>query len=80
EYAGVTKAMMWNFEERATHIFENILIYRDELCLQKDTFICFKINQFFVILEWENKHLVIRDSVDEILCANYQDAKQYSVY
>lgn len=80
EYIGVTKAMMRNFEEKITHIFENILTYRDELCLQKDTFICFKINQFFVILEWEDKHFVVRDSVDELLCTNYRDAKQYSVY
>lgn len=80
EYVGVTKAMMGNFEERVTHIFENILTYRDGLCLQKDTFVCFKINQFFVILEWKNKHFVLKDSVDELLCANYRDVKQYSVY
>lgn len=80
EYEGVTVAMMHDFENMATRIFKNVLIYRDELGLQKDTFICFKINKYFVILEWENKQLVLRDSVNELLCANYRDAKLYSVY
>ncbi len=80
EYEGVTVAMMQDFENMATHIFENVLIYRDELGLQKDTFICFKINEYFVILEWVDKHLLHRDSVNELLCANYRNAKLYSVY
>lgn len=80
EYEEVTIAMMRDFGNMATRIFEYVLIFRDELGLQKDTFICFKINRYFVIFEWVDKHLVIRDSVDELLCANYRDAKLYSVY
>lgn len=80
EYDGVTRGMMQNFEEAVTRIFKHVLTYRDELNLDKDTFVCFKINTEFVILEWVDKHFVFRDSVHELLCANYRDAKLYSVY
>ena len=56
------------------------LTYRDELGLQKDTFVCFKINRYFVILEWAGESLVVKDMVDDLLCANYRDLKTYSVY
>lgn len=80
EYVGVTNRMMQDFENILTRIFKNVLIYRDELGLQKDTFVCFKINEYFVILEWVDEHLVLRDRVDELLCANYRNIKLYSVY
>jgi hypothetical protein len=80
EYVDVTEGMMRNFVCQVNDIFENVLEYRDELDLKKDTFVCFKINDYFVILEWVNKNFVIRDVVDELLCANYKDAKLYSVY
>ena len=80
EYMGVSKAMMYNFEDSMTQIFENILIYRDELELEKDTYLCFKINEYFVILEWVDRRLIIRDIIDEMLCTNYRDAKRYAIY
>lgn len=80
EYEGVTREMMQSFEKTVTQIFMNVLTYRDELNLNKDTFVCFKINAEFVILEWVDKHFIIQDSVNEMLCANYRDAKAYSIY
>lgn len=80
EYNGVTNGMLNGLEENVTNIFKNILIYRDGLNLQKDTYLCFKIDKYFYILEWVDRHCIIRDRVDEILCANYRDAKLYSVY
>lgn len=80
EYYGVTNGMLNGLEENVTNIFKNVLIYRDDLDLQKDTYLCFKINKYFYILEWVERHCIIRDRVDEILCANYRDAKLYSVY
>ena len=80
EYEEVTVSMMRAFESAATNIFKNLLTYRDELGLQKDSFVCFKINRYFVILEWTGESLVVKDMVDDLLCANYRDLKTYSVY
>ena len=80
EYKEVTIGDMRGFEDMVTGIFNDVLTYRDELSLKKDTFICFKINSFFVILEWVNGHMVRRDCVNELCCTNYKDFKQYSVY
>ena len=41
---------------------------------------CFKINRYFVILEWAGESLVVKDMVDDLLCANYRDPKTYPVY
>ena len=80
EYEEVTVSMMRAFESATTNIFKNLLTYRDELGLQKDSFVCFKINRYFVILEWAGESLVVKDMVDDLLCANYRDLKTYSVY
>ena len=80
EYEGVTNAMMKDFEQAITAIFKNAFMFRDESVGGQDTFVCFKINQYFVITGWENKALSIKDTVDEILCTNYRDLKTYSVY
>lgn len=60
--------------------FETLLTYRDELSLEKDTFLCLKINAYFEIYEWVDKKFVCRDKVSEYLSANYRDLKAYSVY
>jgi hypothetical protein len=80
EYVDITVDMIQGFENSVKYIFENVLIYRDELNLKKDTFVCFKIKNYFVILEWVNKNFIIRDKVHEMLCPNYRDVKTYSVY
>lgn len=80
EYRGVSELMMRGLESQTTDIFKNVLNYRDELDLNKDTFVCFKINDFFAILEWVDKHFILKERVSEFLCVNYRDAKTYSVY
>jgi len=80
EYEDVTVSMMRDLESAVTEIFKNMLSFRDELSLNKDTFVCFKINRYFVILKWTGKSMVVRDTVDDLLCANYRELKTYSVY
>lgn len=63
-----------------TGIFKEVLKYRDEQCGNVDTFICIKVNQFFLIFEWSNQQFVFRDKVNDISCTNYRDIKTYSVY
>ncbi len=60
--------------------FKNLLIYRDELKLDKDTFLCLKINDYFEIYEWRTPKFVMVDKVSEYLSGNYRDLKAYSVY
>ena len=60
--------------------FKNILTYRDELNLGKDTFVCIKVNSEFEIFEWKNGKLEYRDRVSEYLSSNYLGLKAYSVY
>lgn len=60
--------------------FKNLLIYRDELKLGKDTFLCLKLNNYFEIYEWKKQKFIIVDKVSEYLSANYRDLKTYSVY
>ena len=40
------------------NVFKNLLIYRDELKLGKDTFLCLKINDYFEIYEWRKQEFV----------------------
>ena len=80
EFVGysVPTANFWASE--LTGIFKEVLKYRDEQCGNVDTFICIKVNQFFLIFEWSNQQFVFRDKVNDILCTNYRDIKTYSVY
>ena len=64
----------------STSVFKNLLIYRDELKLGKDTFLCLKINDYFEIYEWRKQEFVRVDKVSEYSSANYRDLKTYSVY
>ena len=54
--------------------------YRDELKIDKDTFLCLKINDYFEIYEWRTPKFVMVDKVSEYLSGNYRDLKTYSVY
>ncbi len=68
------------FENMLTAIFKTLLDYRDKICAEKDTFVCIKVNTLFLVFEWVDKKFLFRDTIDEMLCANYLDAKLYSVY
>lgn len=65
---------------KVLNAFNNLLTYRDELNLGKDTFVCIKVNSEFEIYEWENGKLEHRDRVSEYLSSNYLGLKAYSVY
>ena len=60
--------------------FKNLLTYRDELDLGKDTFVCIKVNKNFEIYEWYEGELIRREQVNEIFVSNYRDLRTYSVY
>ena len=57
-----------------------IMNYRAKEQPTKDTFLCIKSNQWFLIYEWTSSGFVYRDRVNELLCGNYRDAKLYSLY
>jgi len=59
---------------------EDILKYRDSLLNNKDTFICVKINEEFIIFEWYGQDLKCVDKVHELFCPTYRDIKLLSVY
>lgn len=70
----------WLVSEVCETTFNNLLSYRDELNLGKDTFFCIKVNEYFMIYEWFNGKMVYRDKVHEYLASNYMGLKAYSVY
>ena len=57
-----------------------IMNYRYKQQPTKDTFLCIKSNQWFLIYEWTPEGFICRDRVNELLCGNYRDAKLYSLY
>ena len=56
------------------------MTYRDKEQPKRDTFVCIKVNEYFGIFEWIDGGFLLRDTVHEMLCANYRDAQTYSVY
>lgn len=80
EFLDVTIKEYRLFLPRLLKVFDNLLMYRDELNLGKDTFFCIKVNEYFMIYEWFNGKMVYRDKVHEYLASNYMGLKAYSVY
>lgn len=68
------------FANLLTELMKNILEYRTMMKTKKDTYVCIKANALFLIFEWDGSQLVYRDTVHELLCGNYRDAKLYSLY
>ena len=68
------------FVEFLNGVLSVIMNYRQEVRPDRDTFFCFKANEWFHIYEWTTKGFVFRDSVFELLCSNYLDVKPYSLY
>lgn len=69
-----------DFERALTAIFTTVLSYRMKVQPKFDSFVCIKANTDFLIYEWDGYALIYRDKVSEFLCANYMDAKKYSLY
>lgn len=63
-----------------TRLFKDSLCYRGQQRPNKDTFICFKVNEWFYIFEWVEDTFVYRDKVNELLCPAYKDYKLYSFF
>lgn len=63
-----------------TKKLKKLFRYRDELGLNRDTYLCVKVDKYFLIYQWENDSLVLKDEVHELLCSNYNGLKAYSVY
>ena len=80
EFIDVNEVEYKIFITEVLKTFDNLLQFRDELDLGKDTFLCLKINKDFVIYEWYERKLLLRDTVNELLIANYRGLKTYSVY
>lgn len=81
EYTQVNNKVEYNYIVSAVcEGFKNLFTYRDELNLDKDTFVCIKINDYFEIYEWVDGRMICRDKVHEYLASNYMDLKAYSVY
>lgn len=68
------------FGKILTNVFSKLLSYRDEIGIDKDTFICIKVNENFLIYEWLGDSMIFRDEVHQYLCTNYMGLKAYSVY
>ena len=80
EFVGDDLVSLRAFENLLTQIFRELLKYREQTAPDKETFICIKVNKFFLMFEWIKESFVYRDKVNELMCANYRDAKTYSVY
>ena len=80
EFGGNLIPSEHSWASELTGVFKEVLKYRDEQCMDVDTYICIKVNQFFLIFEWSDQQFVFRDKVNEILCINYRDIKMYSIY
>jgi len=57
-----------------------IMEYRTKEQPNLETFVCIKVNRFFLIYEWTPKGFVFRDQVYEGLCSKYKEVKLYSLY
>jgi len=60
-------------------VFRKLLNYRTSLGLEKDTFICIKVNENFMLYEWNDSELVLREEIHEYLCTNYMGLKTYAI-
>ena len=67
------------FGKVLSEIFQKLFTYRDSLGLKKDTYVCIKINENFVLYEWKGSRLVFREEIHEYLCTNYMGLKTYAV-
>lgn len=68
------------FANMLTKVFRIPLCYRRKKYLNKDTFVCIKVNDYFLIFEWVDNDFIYRDSVNETLCSIYTDYRLYSFF
>lgn len=80
EYVSDTAYPVKAFANMLTKVFSIPLSYRKQKYPDKDTFVCIKVNEYFLIFEWSDNGFVYRDSVNELLCPAYRDYKLYSFF
>lgn len=68
------------FARLFTQLFKIPLEYRTQERPDKDTYICIKVNENFLIFEWVENKFICRDIVNELLCSTYRDYKLYSFF
>lgn len=80
EYVSNTPYHVNVFANMLTQVFKTPLCYRKQKYPDKDTFICIKVNEYFLIFEWDDNGFVYRDRVNELLCSSYRNYKLYSFF
>ena len=80
EYVGDKTYPIKAFAYLFTQIFRIPLCHRAQKYPDKDTFLCFKVNENFLILKWSDQGFVFVDSVNELLCPSYRDYKLFSFF
>ena len=80
EYICQTPYSVKSFAYLFAQIFKVPLCYRSQKCPDKDTFICVKVNENFLIFEWTDQEFVFVDKVNELLCSAYRDYKLFSFF
>lgn len=80
EYISNTVYTVNAFAKMLTQVFKTSVCYRKQKYPDKDTFVCIKVNEYFLIFEWDDNGFVFRDSVNEFLCSSYRDYKLLSLF
>lgn len=68
------------FANMLTKVFSIPLCYRKMKYPNMDTFVCIKVNEYFLIFEWVDNDFIYRDRVNESLCTTYTDYRLYSFF
>lgn len=68
------------FAKLFTQFFRIPLEHRTKKRPDKETYLCIKINENFLIFEWFEDHFIYRDTVIEYLCSAYRDYKMFSFF
>lgn len=80
EFQGDTLYHVNTFARLFTQVFKISLEYRCQKQPTKETYLCIKVNENFLIFEWVGNEFVVRDMVNEALCPTYRDYKLYSFF
>lgn len=80
EYVGEGIFSTGAYGRMLSHIFTTPFQYREEKRPDRDTYVCVKVNDNFLIYEWREQKLVFVDSVNELLCPTYLNYKLFSFY
>ena len=63
-----------------TKVFKRPLSYRKQRYPDKDTYVCIKVNEWFLIFKWEEYGFACCDIINEAVCSTYSDYKLFSFF